>query len=86
MQGCEPEQDTRCADEEQESPKRLRAPVRVNLRSIYVDLRAKQTALWSEIEGLEDGIAFRTDLMMVIEGTRRVVGDALMSCGDTGAL
>ena len=48
------------------------------------DLREKQTALWSEIEGLEDGIAHRTDLMLVIEGTRQVVGDTLMAAGDTG--
>jgi len=68
----------------QESPKRLSARTRVKLRSMYADLREKQTALWSEIEGLEDGIAHRTDLMLVIEGTRQVVGDTLMAAGDTG--
>ena len=86
MQGLEPEHDTRCADEEQESPKRLSAPVRLNLRSLYTDVRNKQTALWAEIEAFEDRIAERTDMMLIIEGTRQIVGEALMSCGDTGPL
>jgi hypothetical protein len=70
----------------QESPKRLSARTRVKLRSMYADLREKQTALWSEIEWYEDRIAHRTDLMLIIEGTRQIVGEALMSCGDTGVL
>ncbi len=77
---------TRADTGAQESPKRLSAPVRVKLRSKYADLRKKQTALWSEIEWFEDRIAHRTDLMLIIEGTRQIVGDALMTCGDTGAL
>ena len=77
---------TRAVTGAQESPKRLSAPVRVALRSMYADLRKKQTALWSEIEWYEDRIAHRTDLMLIIEGTRQIVGEALMSCGDTGVL
>jgi len=53
---------------------------------MYADLREKQMGLWREIEGFEDRIAHRTDMMLIIEGTRQIVGEALMWCGDTGAL
>ena len=77
---------TRADTGAQGSPKRLSAPVRVKLRSKYAELRKKQTALWSEIEWFEDRIARSTDLMLIYEGTRQIVGEALMSCGDTGVL
>ena len=88
MSSTEPTEfsETEQAPDGKESPKRLSTPVRVNLRSLYTDLRKRQTTLWSEIEGLEDGIAHRTDLILVIEGSRQIVGEALMSCGDTGLL
>jgi len=88
MSSTEPTEfsDTEQAPDGKESPKRLSTPVRINLRSMYADLREKQMGLWREIEGFEDRIAERTDLILVIEGSRQIVGEALISCGDTGVM
>ncbi len=88
MSSTEPTEfsDTEQASDGKESPKRLSAPVRVKLRAMYADVRKRQTSLWSEIEWFEDRIAYCTDEMLVYEGTRQIVGEALMSCGDTGVL